>query len=311
VGVLTAIGGTTTEPPVLRTTTQTEAPATTVRSHWFRMSPALHEPLVPNQRNFAARTSSTGPLLLFLPATAEKPSDYTRFLRLAADDGYHVLGLDYWNLGHSVASTCGTDADCYGAVQRNRLDGSRPFAKSHVAPRNSVLGRLKPALAHLRSADPKGGWGRYLDDGAIRWDRVVLAGHSQGGGESAYIAHIHRVRGALLFGAPIITDGAVAATWLSTPGRTPESRIYAFDNTSDRFWPRIRASWERLGLGTPEVVDGRTSFSAHALVSERAQAHAHLWMLDDSTPKDAAGVPLYRPVWQWMLDRFAPGSAST
>jgi hypothetical protein len=281
-------------------------PDVAMRSHWFRMSTVLHEPLVPNQRNYAARSGTAGPLLLFLPATGQQPDDYTRFLRLATDDGYHVLGLAYWNLGRSVASTCAKEAACYGAVQRNRFDGSHPFAKSAVAAKDSVLGRLRPALAYLRSSDPHGGWGRYLDGDAVRWDRVVLAGHSQGGGESAYIAHIRSVRGALLFGSPIITDGSTAASWLSTPGRTPASRIYAFDNTSDRFWPRIEASWQRLGLGVPQDVDSRTTYSSHALVSETRQAHAHLWMLDDSTPKGPDGEPVYRPVWNWMLTRFLP-----
>ncbi|MGT2427083.1 BPSS1187 family protein [Amnibacterium kyonggiense] len=277
-----------------------------VRSHWFRMSTVLHEPLVPDRSNYAARSSTGGPLLLLLSATGHQPRDYTRFLRLAADDGYHVLGLDYWNLGHSVASTCATDASCYGRLQRNRFDGSRPFAKSRVAPQDSVLGRLEPALAHLREQDPHGGWGNYLEGGTVRWDRIVLAGHSQGGGEAAYIAHIRAVRGALLFGSPIVSDGRTAATWLSTPSRTPASRIYAFDNTSDQFWPRIEPSWRRLGLGTPQVVDGTTHYTSHALISEVRQAHAHLWVLDDATPKDAAGVPVYRPVWDWMLHRFLP-----
>lgn len=285
-------------------------PAHELRSHWFRMSTVVHESLVPNQRNYAARSDAAGPLLLFLPATGQKPADYTRFLRLATDDGYHVLGLDYWNLGRSVASTCADDAGCYGAVQRNRFDGSHPFAKSSVAAKDSVLGRLKPALAYLEESDPRGGWGRYLDGSAVRWDRVVLAGHSQGGGESAYISHIRSVRGALLFGSPIITDGATAATWLSTPSRTPASRIYAFDNTSDQFWPRIEASWQRLGLGTPQVVDGTSAYSSHALISEQRQKRAHLWMLDDSTPKRADGTPVYEPVWDWMLTRFLPAAAT-
>lgn len=281
-----------------------------MRAHWFRMSAVVHETLVPNKRNYAARSGASGPLLLFLPATGQQPGDYTRFLRLAADHGYHVLGLDYWNLGRSVASTCARVAACYGDVQRNRFDGSHPFAKSHVAARDSVLGRLQPAITYLRRSDPNGGWGRYLDGNAIRWDRVVLAGHSQGGGESAYIAHIHRVQGALLFGSPIITDGATAATWLSTPSRTPASRIYAFDTTSDRFWSRIEASWQRLGLGHPQVV-GVGALSSHALISDERMPDAHLRLLKDSTPLTADGVPLYEPVWTWMLTRFLPARGAS
>lgn len=301
------------QPPAERTIVtpaKAAAPVMEARPHWFRMSTVVGEPLAPNQRNYAARTTATGPLLLFLPATGEQPADYTTFLHLATRTGYHVLGLDYWNLGRSVASTCAADAACYGRLQRNRFDGSHPFARSRVAARDSVLGRLKPALAYLERTDPTGGWGRYLDAHGVRWSRIVVAGHSQGGGESAYIAHIRAVRGALLFGSPIVTDGPVAATWLSAPGRTPASRIYAFDDTSDRFWPRIEASWQRLGLGHPQVVDGRDSYAGHALISEQVQAHAHRWVLDDSTPRRADGTPVDEPVWTWMLERFAPpGSA--
>lgn len=287
------------------TAAATAEPAREVHTRWFRMSAVVHETVVPNKRNYAARSDASGPLLLFLPATGQQPDDYTRFLQLAADDGYHVLGLDYYNLGHSVASTCAKVASCYGAVQQNRFDGSHPFVKSNVGAANSVLGRLKPALAYLRTQDPRGGWSRYLAGDRVRWDRVVLAGHSQGGGESAYIAHTHRVQGALLFGSPIITDGSTAATWLSTPSSTAASRIYAFDNTNDHFWPRIEPSWQRLGLGTPQVV-GTGSLTAHALISDINMPSAHIRLLRNDTPLDASGVPVYEPVWSWMLDRFAP-----
>jgi hypothetical protein len=287
------------------------APASTDRvvsshsSRWFRLAEAGAAPLVPNHENYAARSRTAGPLLLFLPATGEKPADYSRLLTAASRQGYHVLGLDYWNLGRTVASTCNRDAACYGDVQRNRFDGSSPVPQSRVAPQDSVLGRLVPALAYLRRQDPHGGWGRYTADGRIRWQDVVVAGHSQGGGEAAYIAHTHAVRGALLFGAPIVTDGDVAATWLSTPGRTPASRVFAFDDSHDVFFPRITASWQRLGLGAPRLVSPTTTrFTGHALVETLPMRHAHLRVASDATPLDAAGDPVFASAWSWMLSRF-------
>lgn len=272
---------------------------------WFRLAGAADRPLVPNAANFAARTRVHGPLLLFLPATRKKPNDYSRFLAAATRHGYHVLGLDYWNLGRSVASTCNRNAACYGAVQRNRFDGVDPVPQSRVAPQDSVLGRLVPALRYLRRRDPHGGWNAYLDDGAVRWSEVVVAGHSQGGGEAAYIAHLRSVRGVLLFGSPILTDGRTAATWLGTPGRTPASRTYAFDDVDDVYFSRITSSWSRLGLGAPQrVAPTSTGFHAHALIETMPIPHAHLRVVADQTPLDATGRPVFAAVWSWMLSRF-------
>jgi hypothetical protein len=101
--------------------------------HRFRLGTINGQRLEPNRDDFAARTNADGPLLLFLPATRAKPADYQLFLGTALQDGYHVLGLDYWNLGRTLSGTCEADAHCYGQVQRNRFDGSRPSEFSAVA----------------------------------------------------------------------------------------------------------------------------------------------------------------------------------
>jgi hypothetical protein len=56
-------------------------------------------------------------------------------------------------------------------------------------------------------------------------------------------------------------------------------------------------------------VSSSSTFSAHALVSEVPMPGAHLRLLKDTTPLDASGVPLYQPVWDWMLTRFLPAHA--
>src|SRR6188768_1362729 len=88
---------------------------------------------------------------------------------------------------------------CYGVVQRNRSEGGAPTEFSAVDRQDSSLNRLLMALSHLQQSDQGGGWSRYYSGDSIRWDRVVVAGHSQGGGLSAYIAHRYRVHGALMF----------------------------------------------------------------------------------------------------------------
>ncbi|WP_123653527.1 MULTISPECIES: BPSS1187 family protein [unclassified Curtobacterium] len=306
--------------------------------HRFRLGAIDGERLSPNRDDFAARTASDGPLLLFLPATRARPAEYQRFLTTALGDGYHVLGLDYWNLGRTLSGTCEADPHCYGAVQRNRFDGSRPSDFSAVSPAGSIVSRFRDAIAHLDDVDPDGGWGRFVTPAkenpgkgqdavdTISWKDIVVAGHSQGGGEAAYISHIRPVLGALMFSSPVESLGPVHAAWMDRPGRTPPARMYAIDDVRDVFGPRIRGSWRALGLDTPATPGGaagpwRTDTAAppegsdpHAILTDirvGTPAESHSRTIKDTTPLDASGQPRMEGLWQWLLHRFAPHGASS
>src|ERR1700712_3772546 len=116
----------------------------------------------PNALNYASSGTAGGPLLLFLPATRSVPADYRSFLDTASSLGYHVLALDYFNRGRSVVKTCAGIPDCYAAMQRNRFDGTHPNEWSAIAPRDSILSRLRVALQYLRTSDAAGDWSRYV-----------------------------------------------------------------------------------------------------------------------------------------------------
>ncbi|GGK88232.1 hypothetical protein JOE58_000970 [Curtobacterium luteum] len=287
--------------------------------HRFRLGSIAGERLEPNRDDFAARTNADGPMLLFLPATRAKPAQYQRFLAAALQDGYHVLGLDYWNLGKTLSGTCEADARCYGQVQRNRFDGSRPSQFSQVTPAGSIVSRLRNAIEYLDDHDPDGGWGRFVDAReGIDWSDVVVAGHSQGGGEAAYIGHIRTVRGVLMFSSPVESLGAVHAAWMDRPGRTPVTRMYAIDDRADEFGPRIRGSWHALGLTGPSGPFGTDTTpplpgaDPHAILTDLRlgdPSQAHSRIIKDSTPLDRDGTPVMLPLWQWLLHRFAPGTA--
>ncbi|GAA4266879.1 BPSS1187 family protein [Frondihabitans peucedani] len=269
----------------------------------------------PDARDWAARTVETGPLLLFLPATGHVPNNYRKFLTVAAEQGYHVLGLDFWNQGKSVAKTCGVDARCYTEVQRNRFNGYGPSRFSKVDEANSVLARLHAALDYLVKHDPDGGWDQYTTDESIHWNRIVVAGHSQGGGEAAYIAHRTRVLGQLTFASPIITDEDTRASWLRQKGKTPTSVMYGFDDRDDIYYPRIEASWRELGMGRHPltarvpVPSATTAKTVHTLVTtaDIGDPHlSHLRTITDLTPMTSKGRPLFLPVWEWMLRAVYP-----
>jgi len=285
--------------------------------HRFRLGSVDGQRLEPNRDDFAARTDADGPLLLFLPATRAKPADYQRFLDVALQDGYHVLGLDYWNLGRTLSGTCQADAHCYGAVQRNRFDGSRPSRFSAVSPAGSIVSRFRDAVAYLDDHDPEGGWGRFVrGDEDISWPDIVVAGHSQGGGEAAYIGHIRPVLGVLMFASPVESLGPVHAAWMDRPGRTPAERMYAIDDVRDGYGPRITGSWTALGLDGPDgpfrtdTAPPLPGTEPHAIVTDvdlGSPSEAHSRIIKDTTPLGPDGVPRMLPLWQWLLQRFPSG----
>lgn len=271
----------------------------------FRLDGEKGARMFPNALNFAQHSRERGPLLLFLPATGARPRDYRAYLKTAVAEGYDVLGLDYWNRGKSVVRTCAGDAACYTAVQHNRLTGTRGGIFSNVDRQNSIMNRLRTALTYLAKNDRAGHWDRYIDDGRIKWGSVVLAGHSQGGGESAYIAHLHRVRGVLMYSSPVEADGTMAAAWMADPGRTPADRHYGFVDEHDMYYDKIVASWAELGMaGADAVVPAAVPKGSNILVSSihlGSPYESHGRTVSDLTPRGPEGAALYRPTWRWML----------
>ncbi|GAA4179388.1 BPSS1187 family protein [Gryllotalpicola koreensis] len=270
----------------------------------FTLPPQHGRAIVPDARDLAESAPGRAPLLVFLPATRAVPQDYTRFLDTAHSAGFSVLGLSYPNLGRSLAKSCGPDMACYGDMLANRFDGTRPTRFSEVAAGDGILARLRDALSYLTTHEPAGDWQRYRDGNGVRWKRVVLAGHSQGGGEAAYIAHLHAVRGVLMFSAPAEgLDGRIA-DWLSMSSATPASRFWGLDDRQDMYAARIAATWHALGIGTGAPAPLPTG--AHGLITtlplgDGGQSHSRI--VSDRTPLDTHGRPMLEPVWRWMLSQ--------
>jgi pimeloyl-ACP methyl ester carboxylesterase len=247
----------------------------------------------PNAHNLAAIGDERAPLLVFLPATRAVPASYSAFLAVAHDLGYSVLALDFFNRGLSLVKTCAGIPDCYGTVQRNRFDGSSPSAWSAVAPSNSIMARLHAALDQLDAMEPEAGWARFAPNGAVDWRSVVVAGHSQGGGQAAFIAHEHPVRAVLMFSAPAQTDDGVPASWLAEPGATPPDRMSGFISRGDVYFDNVMSTWRALGLaGTSRIVTD---------VALGTPGESHSRSVNDSTPRDGSGVPLFVREWTAML----------
>ncbi len=309
------------------------APAFAVEAppdHSFKMSVA--DPGVtysPDRENVAVMNPATpqnGLLLVFLSGTGAAPRMYNRVLRSAVEDGgYHSLGLDWVNgfdtdsKGSNVFGPCGDDAACFAAARQEAFDGKDVTPKVSIGVTDSVLNRLINALTYLDKTYPSEGWGAFLQNGQPLWSKIVLAGHSNGSGEAAYIATKIAVARVALFSGPSDSTGTkpnfTAATWMTQPLATPASLWYAFGSERDLGGAldrigRYHVNWPAIGLGQPTRIDGMAPpfGNAHALMTNLvpcAGCTAHNMTCGDQTPMNGTDA-VFRPVWDYMLGSVMP-----
>jgi Cysteine rich repeat len=175
----------------------------------------------------------TANLLVFLPGTFGKPPGPTAFLHAAADAGYRVISLDY-NDEPAVNVYCPRKPPaCSSNFRRMRIygDGVSIDPSFDNSTEESIVNRLVKLLMYLDRADPRQGWGGYLDNGMPNWSRIAFTGQSQGAGMAAYVAKGHALARVILFSSPwdfVTSNGKLQmmAPWLATPAATPAERWF-------------------------------------------------------------------------------------
>ena len=295
-------------PPTTALTTSTVDTAGTTSTGGVRTyripptapDPATTGPSAPNVVMVGPESTWNGLLVVFLPGSGAQPKCCLDFLALAASLGFHVIGLTYDNSA-AVARRCRDDLACYGEERRNIFNGGTPTAHLTTPPHDTIQHRLVALLSYLNALYPDEGWAPYLPSSSSvpDYSRIVMTGHSQGGGEAAFIGTVRMVKGVVALSSPPDTNSKlVAATWLAAVRQgqaTPANRFYAFVHTGDPFGSRILADWTAMGLAGlssppgPISVDtsGPPYGGAHELVSSAPLPSVAL-ATHDSTAVDAA-----------------------
>ena len=249
-------------------------------------------------------------LFVHLAKTGGAPDDATGYLRMAARAGYHVVALSYPNAA-SVSALCDGDADagCYEKVRLELLDGVDRTPKVTVSPADSIEGRLASLLAYLVSTYPTEGWTAYLAQGAVRWDKATLSGHSLGGGQAAIAAQAHTVARVILLAAPLDGQAGAPAPWLSAKSETPVPRFRTFVHESDGGYARIRAAWKAMGLDIGGQKRIETDAPPYGFSQElttqippAAGGDPHdAVVLDAATPITDGGTPFFGDAWGYLI----------
>ncbi len=263
-----------------------------------------------------------GLLWLFLPGTGATPEMYSALSSEAARTGLHAIGLTYPNDRSVNFQICphDDDPDCHEKIRREIVLGVPASRHVAVDEANAIEGRLQRALQHLGRVYPDEGWQAYLNaDGSVRWDLVLVVGHSQGGGHAAYLAKLHRVARAVLFAWADVRRGELAPWLTQGAPRTPAADHYLFWHADDvpvaNHQEALMAALRLDAFGAPVVVDGRQPpyGGSHGLVATATPPSGELphnvHVVDRALVFDAEGAPLYRDVWRHLMGAEAASEA--
>lgn len=251
-------------------------------------------------------------LVVHLPGSYGEPKRATLFGTLAADLGFHSIGLMYPNVP-TVGSICSSssDANCFENVRREIIEGIDYSPSISIGEHECILNRVEKLLVYLHANFPTENWGQYLDiNGDLIFSKIIFSGHSQGGGHAALIGKYHPIKRAVCFSSPKDWSNFFGSppVWLSPVGwLTSPADIYCFNHTLDEHARQLEI-WDRLGIddyGIPVNVDSNSTpyGNSRQLTTSYAVSsgdeHAST-IQDNKTPK-VSGIPVFLPVWTYML----------
>jgi hypothetical protein len=238
-------------------------------------------------------------LVIAIPGTTGRAIDLAAFDSLAAELGYHALSLDYINKVSTAVFIKSEDPEAFNKFRQEVVFGTPASDSVQVDSSNSIYNRVVHLVRHLATAHPEEGWGHYLQSDGLRWSDVIIAGHSQGAGAAAYLAHFYPCDRVIMLAGP--QDFRIPfqspATWTSLPSKTPRKRYLAFLHQNDPYGVKnqLRSFYNMSGQQESDV----QTISDKTPPAKKSQAIVTRYATPD--PHNSVTRPVFREVWKYLL----------
>ncbi|MHA2362615.1 MAG: BPSS1187 family protein [Candidatus Hodarchaeales archaeon] len=292
----------------------------------LNVPPNVTDPMIDSQLfdNYVVLNNSVPAkniLWVHFPGATLAPSAYSLFIKEAADQGYHSIGLTWENI-YSLNLNCISDPDlaCYDYIRLEIFDGINRTHKCDVSdnPANSILNRLIKLLIYLNEQSPSDGWDQYLDsEGQPEWAKIAFSGHSFGGGQAGIIGQMYSVARVVFFASPEDWNAMQDehANWMNETFATSSDRMYGFIHTMDDFYWHNYApkNWYKMGLGnhgnlvSVDYIDPPYMNSHQLITSARGFGFNPRFLPHQGVIMDQFlnllidGSNRYLPVWRYLL----------
>lgn len=244
-------------------------------------------------------------LFLFLPGTNGRGKNAKFVVPFAAAVGYHAISLTYCaDLALAMICKKTSDSSCFANGRQEIIFGDDVSKAWTVNKANSIVNRLQKLLLYLAATYPNDNWKQFLTaTNDINWQKICVAGQSQGGGHAAFIAQQKMVGRVIMFASPKDYSNTFdkPAFWLYQKSATPLNRYFGFVHTNDETngctWPQQKTIFTVMGfdaLGAWINVDETAApyLHTHTLTSTKPQGFPHGAVISDRS---------YEMVWRYMM----------
>lgn len=287
----------------------------------YYITPSLTDPAITthNDQHFASfienGTAIKNILVVWLPGSYRNPSTSNGLSKKAASLGFHSIGLMYSNT-KTVNPLCkGTnDVTCHRRARLEVVDGVDRHPDMNVSPANSIINRLQKLLVYLNTKYPAQGWGQYLVSGNINWQKIIIAGHSQGGGCAGVIGKYYPVKKVIMVSMIDFMLNGKVPDWELMP--LNKEKYYFITNSADEQVPYYyqKLIWDAMGASAygPRINVDWQAYpyqNTHTLITTLTPNTTLVDKYHNSTavnsyiPKDASGKYVYDKAWEYLLTK--------
>lgn len=222
---------------------------------WDSVRPSVTDPNIPtdgyNLRHYMLRSNqdTMHSLVIFIPGTYRYPGNYKFVMEKIAALGHHVLGISYkYDPGVNPICSNTNDITCHYRARMETIDGVERHTSVSVNPANSILNRIKKSLQYMISSRPGQGWDQYYSGGEIQWNKVMIAGHSQGGAIAGVMGHEFPAKRLVMFSVIDFLNSGAIPNWIDNT--INHENYYALIHPKDELiaFYRAQIGWEKLGM---------------------------------------------------------------